>query len=355
MKMKNNMMNKIIKAILLVILMSACRDDYSLDNLNDSPKLVVYCLPSPQQDTTFIDIARSIPVQDRKGRETEDGQIKGVKVTYLLNNEKYPVEYAADAGQYFVVSRHQPGDRVDIDVSAEGMPRTTASTVVPEAVSIALHRVVEIRDYDAYTYAISDYDQVQASFTDPAATADYYGLRVRIKYYDGFAEGGILTGDTDEKWFVDSYDEYCEMKLRHPELKWKWIITDSTYVYPEINTRSEPLLHPLTDLDEDFGYEADFYGGLYIFSDEGINGQEYTLRLNISTSERKGFMQKYQVMLYRLTPEYYRYLKSINDLGNNELAKIGFSQITPTYTNVRGGIGIVGGYNRSETQWKVRQ
>ena len=57
------------------------------------------------------------------------------------------------------------------------------------------------------------------------------------------------------------------------------------------------------------------------------------------------------VELYRLTPEYYHFLKSISDADNSDLAKVGLAVIAPTYSNVKGGIGYVGGYSRQLTSW----
>ena len=62
-KMKNSKINKIMKVALLFFLIFSCRHYYSLDDLNVSPKLVVNCLSSPQQDTTFIEEALRVTLQ----------------------------------------------------------------------------------------------------------------------------------------------------------------------------------------------------------------------------------------------------------------------------------------------------
>jgi len=59
------------------------------------------------------------------------------------------------------------------------------------------------------------------------------------------------------------------------------------------------------------------------------------------------FSFSYIVDLYKVTPEYYRFLKSINDAQSNSWADVGLMQVTPTYSNVKGGFGVVAGYNIS--------
>lgn len=59
------------------------------------------------------------------------------------------------------------------------------------------------------------------------------------------------------------------------------------------------------------------------------------------------------MQLYHITPEFYHYVKSINDVDNNGLAERGFAIIEPTYSNVLGGIGVVGGYGYSESNWET--
>ena len=61
------------------------------------------------------------------------------------------------------------------------------------------------------------------------------------------------------------------------------------------------------------------------------------------------------MQLYHLTPEMYRYVKSINDIDNNDLAQFGLTMLQPTYSNVHGGIGVVGAYSVSESGWMQRK
>lgn len=59
---------------------------------------------------------------------------------------------------------------------------------------------------------------------------------------------------------------------------------------------------------------------------------------------------KYFTELYCITRDYYLFIKSLNDAANNGLARVGLAQISPIYSNIVGGIGLLGAYtvNRKE-------
>ena len=47
----------------------------------------------------------------------------------------------------------------------------------------------------------------------------------------------------------------------------------------------------------------------------------------------------------------YKYLKSINDIDNNDLGEYGLAPIHSHYTNIENGIGLLGGCSIYETDW----
>lgn len=61
--------------------------------------------------------------------------------------------------------------------------------------------------------------------------------------------------------------------------------------------------------------------------------------------------QNTKIYLYALSPEYFKYLHALNKLNSNDLGSHGFSSIPLNFSNVNGGIGVVGGYQISETEW----
>jgi hypothetical protein len=371
-------------ALASLLLMTGCKDSFDMDDLHEKAKLVVNCFPS-MEDTTWIEVTHSIPVG--KGATTNlqynSMEVRNAHVVYTVNGEQRVVGWkdgisipgteAKMSGRYFVTGRHQVGDRVDIKVSAPDYADVNASTVVGEGVPVTLDSLIETQVYDEEDQYTRSVYQLSATFTDPATTTDYYAVRVRCKHYQGTAIGDLRPEYVNNDLYDNDEWRHVVWSLRH---EWEYenvcsgwgevydfhLQLDSIYSQPEILTMSEPLLQPLGGIDSDFGFGNDFYQNFYIFTDEDINGQTYTLHLNISAYhvqapfDEYGFRPvQYQVQLYHLTPEMYRYVKSINDVDNNDLVEGGFSMVQLTYSNVRGGIGIVGGYGYSESDWKTMQ
>lgn len=326
-------------SILGILAVTACEDSYHFTSQDEYARLSVNCMPS-QADTTWIELTHTIPVAKGSQAAHYDDfmEVVGAHIIYKVNGEARMVGWKAfpknkygekkGSDRYYVAGAHQPGDHVEIDVEAEGYPPVHAATTVPQPLPIDLQSVIRTRVFDAVDGTSRNVLQLTATFTDPAESTDYYALRLRSKHYfegnDGSEQG------------------------------------DSLYISPKILSSSEPQLQLVGSLDGDFGFSGNYYQDFPIFSDRQINGQTYTLHLDMldNTTSHSVLLSQpecapvvYQVQLYRLTPEFYRYVKSINDIDNNELAQKGFSMPSPTYTNVSGGIGIVGGYWITESQW----
>ena len=373
-------MKKIIVGLVGLVGLVGCKDSFDMGDLHEETKMVVNCFPSTE-DTTWIEVTHSIPVSKGSERNQWDDflEVKDAHVTYRVNGEQRSVGWKDRVynkwnmpcvqARYYVTGSHQTGDRVEVEVSAPGYANVRAETVVGEAVPVVLQSIVKTKVYDPDWEESRDVYQLTATFTDPAQTQDYYAVRVRCKHYKGKAIGDLRP----DYPYQDLYDND---DLRHVEWPMKndldyegtcagWgevynfhLQLDSLYSHPEILTMSEPLLMPLSDMDSNFGFDNGFYQHFYIFSDEKIQGLTYMLHLNLSLYHVMSPLDefcfsplRYQVQLYHITPEFYRYVKSINDVDNNKLAQNGFSMILPTFSNVSGGSGVVGAYSLSESEW----
>lgn len=315
MKQKKNIHWRLFICCVIVAALTSCKDHFDLDQLQNPSKLVLYCFPS-SADTTYISVTNSVGV--KKYADTHKiAKVADARVSYAVNGQPRQVQ-RQDDGTFYVLGAHQPGDRVSISVEHPDYASVSAETVVPERVPVELRDVREVVEYDSYWLELVHYYQLRATFTDPAATTDYYAVRVRVQGFSG-----------DNR----------------PQEYW-----------PEIFTLDEPLLQSLSGIDEDFGFENEYYSRFYIFSDQDINGQTYTMHLDIQAlhySYDPDSPAHYQVLLYKIAPEYYYFLKSINDVENNELAKGGFAQLMPTYTNIRQGVGVMGGYWWQASEWRL--
>ena len=309
--------------LLLIALLTSCKDDISLPEAGNEAKLVIYCFPSTR-DTTYISVSRSLPVKQYK----EGMKIKNIadaRITYTVNGQQREIVNSGN-GIYYVVGKQKTGDKIALTVSADSLPTASAETSIPDTVAISDPGSRQTKVYDDDWEEMKGYEQVMATFTDNAAKKDYYAVRVLLKnVIEHYSVEGSL------------YDE-------------------QRFYYPVINTQNEPILVSKTNIDDAFGFSDNYYGGLCIFDDAGISGK-YTFHLNVDNKNdfwwnNYNDTKKYErVELLHLTPEYYKFLFSINAEENSDLAQYGLSQLMPTATNVNGGLGVVAGWNVSHTAW----
>jgi hypothetical protein len=352
-------MKKILFFLFLALSVMSCKDEFSVSNLPEAKaKLVVYCMPSTA-DTTYITVSRSIPLKQYNATQ-KNVLIDDAAISYQLNGQTMPVT-ALGNGRYRVVGKQKAGDKVQLRVEAQGLEAVESSTEIPQAIGISHLATRMVRMKEDPSSNVKDFLQLQATFTDPAETHDYYAVCVRRKMLRNFHVACYrnMGGKMQIVRVYYDYDEYLETSKYQ-----QWDSTSIEYQYDNfyvpITTASEPLLNPLSDIDDDFDFSSDFYQNFYIFDDATINGKTYTLHLNIEPFVRAANMsdkaakelkrlynieEGVEVELYHITPAYYRFLQALNDVSNNSLAQAGLSNIRTTYSNVRNGMGICAGFN----------
>lgn len=357
-------MKKILFFLFLALSVMSCKDEFSVSNLPEAKaKLVVYCMPSTA-DTTYITVSRSIPLKQYNATQ-KNVLIDDAAISYQLNGQTMPVT-ALGNGRYRVVGKQKAGDKVQLRVEAQGLEAVEASTEIPQAISISHLATRMVRMKEDPSSSVKDFLQLQATFTDPAETHDYYAVCVRRKMLRNFHVACYrnMGGEMQVVRVYYDYDEYLETSKYQ-----QWDSTSIEYQYDNfyvpITTASEPLLNPLSDIDDDFDFSSEFYQNFYIFDDATINGKTYTLHLNIEPFVRAANMsdkaakelkrlynieEGVEVELYHITPAYYRFLQALNDVSNNSLAQAGLSNIRTTHSNVRNGMGICAGFNVQKRQ-----
>ncbi|WP_036909914.1 DUF4249 domain-containing protein [Prevotella sp. FD3004] len=361
--MKKKHLSTYVVAVFTILSFYACKDEFDIANLNEPQKLNVSCYPSTA-DTTWIRVGRTIPV-GKHSHADEGLTIGNAHIIYKVNDQQREIAQQIP-GLYYACGPQKVGDIITLEVTAEGFEGVKSEAIVPNVIPIRIDGLKRVSVYSHSQARFETYDQLTATFSDPQETTDYYAVRVRAINYKGYAYGQANpiydeNGEIDyyqTRWSLGNgrgaYADYLSHQEKYPEAEWHMELQDSAYSYPIINNEDEPLLNPISEMDENFGFDSDFFREFYIFSDASINGQTYTLHLNVATNATVShyeFLMRYQVQLYHITPELYRYVKALNDVENNELAQSGFSLLTPTPSNILNGVGIMGGYNVTETEW----
>lgn len=244
------------------------------------------------------------------------------------------------------------------------LPTATAATTIPRKVEARIDGVVpDVKNADDYHSC----NRMSATFKDDGSATDFYMVRIAERRMAGMAVGRDREDPTvlGREFQANSYDDYLAYKDEYPywdfsQLKWR-------RHYVGINTGSDPVFNSISKLDEEFGFDWYEYSGMaYFFNDQLFNGRPYTLRLDIykdsySSDDRYNFRlwddyagcYFYILQFYKLSTEYYRYIKSKNDQENSDWADSGLMSARPSYTNVRGGLGVVAGYAASSATWRV--
>lgn len=310
-------MKKIIYLILTAVL-SSCTYHFELDEVDASEKLVLYCFPS-NKDTTVIQLSKSVPVSKR---EPLDKSVRNADIHFTVNGKEQAIYWNEDSTSslpaqcYYTLGKWGKNDCLQLQATSTGLSAITAQTVMPDNFPLKEIRLAPKGDSDNTL-------QVLVTFKDDGGTNDYYGIRLIKKE--------ITTKDGDE---------------------------DVSFQSVEFDLKDEPLLNNLSDLDEIFMFSNCFFQNLYIWDDEKIPGKEYTVRLNMDYQkdydvdwDNFSYREEYKIYLYKLSPEFYSYFKTLNNINNNDLGNHGLSPMLHHYTNVSNGIGVVGACQITETEW----
>lgn len=327
---------KYIKSIIYTILsltVVSCDSYFDIDGLQPTVKLVLYSLPVVGRDTTIIQLSKSVPVS---GEGQPQLGFPGGDVKFAINGEPKAVFWNEERkgclpGQcYYTVAAIKSGDKIGVSAELDGFPVVTSETVVPEPFKVEkvemLYRSDELSNV-----------QTRVTFTDPSESDDYYAVRM-VRHAVRYNSSGPTTN--------------IAIAAEEPV---------------ELNFDDEPIFNNKVGLDATLDFDYDYEYNLYIWTDEQIQGHTYTLKFSspyqspteYSYTDFNGvlhtfkFYYQYKLYLYHLSPEFYNYLKLLNDSENNHFGKFGLAPLRCSYTNVKNGFGIVGGSRIVETGWAL--
>lgn len=293
-------------ALYIVLLLNciSCQDRINLGGQRGESRLVVYAFPS-DKDTIGIKVSVSRPINGRQtGLNVTDIRCttNGVddKIVHICDT----VESGFPIAFYHAIGRHSQGDEVRILVEAGGLPSAVSSTLIPRS------PVIDGRSEDSTSLKGDFYSRLTLSFRDNN-DASFYAVRIKGRHV------GEDAGVAPEEFL-------------------------------EVETSAEPLLNYYSSVSPDFGSWNDYYHHMYIFDDSSFRNASACLHLYVL---QRAWIEAYRLQLFALSEEYYRMLKSLNDLKNNSLASYGLSFAYATYSNVQGGYGCVAGYTRVESEW----
>ena len=321
--------------ILLSTLFPSCVKYVDLEHLRPESKLVLNSVVQTGYPLTAT-VTRTWFYTDNNPNVT----IKDAKVSLYVNGQYLEdmlwyggISEYNSIGYYFSDYVPSEGDKVRLEVRKEGFKEVSAECELPVKPELLKVEIVSERSNDDLYGSSYNYRTIcKTTFKDDPKEGDCYLVRVAR----GSPEREY--GFEKEEWgYPGTY-------------RWREISVD--YVY-------EPVFKDkITILDELFG-NADWLSGYNgrPFSDELINGMEYSLKLGIGHSDYPSSQSPdkdsdntppsyMKVYLYTLSKPYYQYLMALAELDdhsvNNDLMDAGLAEPVRVTSNIIGGSGILG-------------
>ena len=360
--------------------LSSCDYYFYPEGLDNGSKLYVQCIAG-NSDTTFINIQKALGI-NTIGEVMPDVESISLKVNgressikkYVLPDPPEEIYYGTKDSPiepffpyynnpYYILKNYnlwytdapvKEGDDLLLEVKAKGMEEISAKATVPRKVVIqninAAPRCSTVTNFDySYTEKFMRFD---ISIAD-SSPDDYYGITVQqeqetiLTYDDGRIESYNSTGYGHIiDWSGSDSDLMAEMQTTGnawTDAYYNGYFIDSFGATNMKLVSGSILKNGHLQFDCSMLWSQDMDSSYYYYDDETFN--EVYGDLNIKRIAR------YKLLIYRVSPEFYRFNKAQYLLRNNYLAEYGLSPSTFSYSNVNGGFGLLGGLSCNSTPW----
>jgi hypothetical protein len=238
--------------------------------------------------------------------------------------------YGENAGVYFSDYIPQENDNLKIQASAPGFePVESEITVVPPPDLV----MADTAAVECWAHVISTYEN--DVLTKDTVIINFSG-NVTLNFND--------TPDKDEYFYIHLY------------VKTDYI--NGTSLNSPLAYHSNDVVFSTTGVSFDMLGETETEKNYGVFTDELFAGKNYTIKLNC-TSERNYWTatdilvdaQYLVAELHSVSKEYYLYRKTAM-IADDEMGGM-FSEPAQIFSNIKGGIGVMGSYNISRKTFKL--
>ena len=294
-----------------ISILTSCYREIDVEKYRTTPKIVINCPISP--DTVirasitrtyfFSDLDNLKPEYNGWNGQTEISSIKlrNAKVELYIN------------GTYKEDMRWQALDKVKIVATTPEYGSVWAEDVVPQRVPIEKIEV-SCRKETGDPYSIQNNTPGNITYNN-----EYYAFQYYITFRD------------------------TPGKANYYQL---WVKGDIQYIDPIFNSVNSTI-------DGTLGYDGVDGRGGRVFTDELIDGKEYTIQVKelIQAHYSVQDLKERSINLYSLSESYYQYLLSLEKISastlSGSLSNIGLAEPLRVYTNVNNGTGILGACQRT--------
>lgn len=350
----------LFSALTLVLLLS-CERTLNVDFSDERPLIVMNGVVEPEKPIEVF-VSKSFPVLDT---DSAAPYLKDASVELHINGsfvEKMQLVTTYDTADYrrkglslFRSKAHAKiGDRVRIEVSAPEFETARAETVIPAPPTIEKVDTASFFTM-AETYSIYDYFGY-GNIYEPNLSRESFFRMMRLHI-------GVQRAENNET-------QYFSIRLSAVKPS---DIAEPPYVYStlHIDTQDDPIFanNPQNSLFDIIFEKNQLYSGSVFFSDNAFKNNAYTL--NVSTYGFYSVDVEYEeaddgiawiykshtvenlpieIKISAISPDWYAYLKSKEQLSNDAESLDIISEPKITYTNVENGIGFIGSMSHAIRQ-----
>jgi hypothetical protein len=305
--------NSIFCIALTALLFTGCTKYLDFEGDGARPRLVMNALM--HADSTFeVHLSNSVGYVDNISIED---QLNGEVSVRNAQGELVETLFHDGDGRYIGAQTAQSGMQYTIEADHPGFTSITASDRVPVPVAILAVDTFSVVSSDPFGSEWNNLN-IALTFNDPAAE-NYYSIEVF----------------QNETFYVDYiYDP----ELNSYVLDTVWL--DSPAYFQIGLATTDPILINETPTGI---AENEAFGNQFLFSDALFNGSTRTLTFRIENFTPNS---RYVVRLSSLSHDYFRYLRTVD----RYLSADGdpFAEPVLVFSNVKDGLGILGGISRSE-------
>lgn len=335
-------MKKIIATISIILALCSCEKEFELDIPGSGRSLVIHCYASAE-DTTFVNLFQA---HSLNSREVSYDKLDVEEVR--LESDGNPVKLTQlSPTQWYSVGEIKSGSDIRIYAKAEGIPAASAASRIPASPEIPSITRSIFKDSDG---RYIKYDLDFGLFPDNDILAVALEIASKTEYY----ENGILTDSNEIRNFVTpgftaennsligslepSRNNLYAFYSKNP-LEWRGENDATVFVIHgnKVENGKFSISYSFTP-DNSLSYSYDM-------TDE--NGAQTGESVDVLVLTK----HSYRIIFYNFTDEAVNYMKARDNQEYSKLNALGLYPPNFTYTNIRNGFGIFGGYSIVKSGW----
>lgn len=329
------MKTKITALLIGAAMLCSCERQFELHPEDYSNMIRLECVADACNDSVYIYPSICIPAHVRV-KDIPSLQVTGLGIEV---DGKFHNALLTENG-WAVPGSVPEGAELKVKATAAGTADAYAETVVPCKPQIKVKCTPYEYVGSGWTTGISYNLKLNISIEDDDNDTGFYAVQIANKVIDRL----VYTDEAKAMGYED---------------------VEGSYVY--CSTPEDISVSSFDEVESDdgvtIGYDGyrlgySYSGPMRLYRTYELDGRDLFVSVEPDRSVKepetiasRECIYKYQVRLYRVSPEIYRYAKAYNLERNNGLSSLGLAPVNFTFTNVVGGSGFFGAMTCTCSEW----